>query len=1269
MNLPIAKKKGGRERRRRLLSAALMVLLSGIMLATSSYAWLVLSTAPEVTGISTSVGANGSLEIALLTAETRSDPDSIRSNIGDSSEVQGALMANVTWGNLVDLSDAGYGLGDITLQPSQLMVSGTSQSGYTVSSNLLALPKYGFDGRITELDENTMSAVYSGGKFPVTVEQTFGVRGIGIVDAASAEANAVGMAKTNITAYAGSARNAAVSTINNYGSDLINIVFKQYALTGSTFGDTDVNALKSTISGLQNSLTYVETAMRYGILAHVAQAQPGDFDAARNMVMNRNNGIAAVYEAYGSYCPAEMGEWIQALQEDQNSLNAVYNECGLLFGGVYTWDQIQPLLTPLMSTNGVYIDNQALSALDAADLMSKSQMTLTLLPGSGVMANIASFAGNYSTWINYGAYQVNFTVRTDLETTRLAALAASLGTVETPSTASSELSGVGGYAVDLAFRCNAAQSDLLLQIAPEQRVYTDSISGDLQGGGSYMQFTTPDSAFSAGRMIELMDAIRVTFVDVEGNILAMAKLNTSNRTLEDDGSIKANLYLYEYALDSDRNVVLGQRRTGDVTITALEQNVAKAVTAVVWLDGNLVDNTMVAAETNASLNGTLNLQFASSADLIPAGNNNLYNSNASRTQLTTLLNGENESYADVTDIYDAGQGTAYTDVSWNAFASAYEYAIRVNADTDSSSGQIRAAYNDLRKAYDGLQAVTHTALQEKITLVRNLMGEVNEIGAYVKDGVAYTSEFTQDQISGATTVNKVDYNNNLHDEGNGIQTPVYTRESWETLALALYNAEAVDSYTGATDAQLNAQITALDVAYSMLERAVFYEAYDYNGAIYYRAITDVADTYGKWYDEDFHRVISDLTILDLDTGASRATVAKISAPEFVRRGTVTTLSPTLDIETTAYSSFKNDEVIGVRWGVSGLTLPDVNRDTDASLTALISAADAAIAEADTNGVTLENAAELASYRSDASAVLNGTSGKTAEQIEELVTDFTQAVADARSSLAAAAEDTAAAREDARTTASASEQQVLTAAVLEGQRLLNLEGSLALSDTARAAMTEKVTTAQVLLDQGETAGREQTTQTLNELNALITANGGTAKTAGNTLQYSILNPGGYYEYVNRVVTPSAVLDLTGLSYNDVATMTVSARILTRNGVVYTADKAIKLYNPAAGVEICKADSAAIADSYDVVGSSRFTYSVTQLQGIEGGEDVTYVCNETGKTYTWSVSDTTVAYVEGSGSSITLKVRDTGTVTLSVTVTMDTGSEYTDTVTINATKVAE
>lgn len=108
--------------KRRLSAALVMLLISTVMLVTSTYAWFTLSTAPEVRGIDTSVVGNGSLEIALMPS-TGLFSD-IESGRGDSGTYAGGTKlpadANITWGNIVNLNDAAYGLEDVWLKPAKL---------------------------------------------------------------------------------------------------------------------------------------------------------------------------------------------------------------------------------------------------------------------------------------------------------------------------------------------------------------------------------------------------------------------------------------------------------------------------------------------------------------------------------------------------------------------------------------------------------------------------------------------------------------------------------------------------------------------------------------------------------------------------------------------------------------------------------------------------------------------------------------------------------------------------------------------------------------------------------------------------------------------------------------------------------------------------------------------------------------------------------------------------------------------------------------------
>ena len=124
----------------KLISAIAMLLVAVIMTVSSTYAWFTLSTAPEVTGISTAVGANGALEMALL-VKNEDGTWGYQSTTGADGDV------NTTWGNLVNLSD-GYGTNLITLYPAAL---NTTNSGGVNMDSPLNFPQYGADGRVHQI--------------------------------------------------------------------------------------------------------------------------------------------------------------------------------------------------------------------------------------------------------------------------------------------------------------------------------------------------------------------------------------------------------------------------------------------------------------------------------------------------------------------------------------------------------------------------------------------------------------------------------------------------------------------------------------------------------------------------------------------------------------------------------------------------------------------------------------------------------------------------------------------------------------------------------------------------------------------------------------------------------------------------------------------------------------------------------------------------------------------------------------------------------------
>ena len=213
--------------RKKLTAAIAMLLIAALMVVTATYAWFTLSTSPEVTGITTTVGANGNLEIALGSTENWGNPTIIPSAVGDSNLP--TVQKNLTWGNIVDLSAADYHLNDIILNPARLNIAGGK-----IGASPLKTPTYGNDGRVADLVANTVSGIFSEGSFK---DGGKGVRVLGTASGMTDQQLAYRNAKSNIANAASLANAKAAASLNESGSKLADIIVQH----ATADGDADTN--------------------------------------------------------------------------------------------------------------------------------------------------------------------------------------------------------------------------------------------------------------------------------------------------------------------------------------------------------------------------------------------------------------------------------------------------------------------------------------------------------------------------------------------------------------------------------------------------------------------------------------------------------------------------------------------------------------------------------------------------------------------------------------------------------------------------------------------------------------------------------------------------------------------------------------------------------------------------------------------------------------------------------------------------------------------
>lgn len=606
--------------KRKLIITLSLLLICLILLTTAAYAWLTLAQMPEVSGISTHIGANGSLEIALLTDTTYVNPSLIRTSIGSSAVILDAVESNPYWGSLIDLSGDAYGLNSVSVLPARLNVHPGGEGEYVVGTNMLAFPEYSVDGRFTKMFTDSVTATYKESEFIYSTEvQSYGVRGIGTVSELSPQQAALVNARSAVSSYMSASVSATKSVWQSNGAGLLNIYCSHYIDGNNIYSNADVAVIRDTATRMLSAVSYVDLAVRQSLVGYAASLVDDQetFKTIRDTVENTAFPLSLILSSISMELPGNFGDLVETIENDKITLQYVIVACDKLRGTEYTWNIISPLLNEIIDEDAVYLDNIKLSALTSSAKLAEYH-ELVITPNAGAMADIADYSGNYSAFFTYKeGVNVEVGSTSNVKTPYLEALSKELSSLEAAagneSALNVPLNQVYGYAVDIAFRCNA-ESDLLLQIAPFNRVDESSVNELTDGGGSYMQFVSEQ--LDENGIVTMMDALRVGFLDNKNNLLGIAKLNTSSYYATEDG-VAAPLYLYNYSVSTDGSISMGERLDEETSIIHLSKNTPTVITVVVWLDGDHVDNGLSAISAK-SMTGVLNLQFASNADLNPA---------------------------------------------------------------------------------------------------------------------------------------------------------------------------------------------------------------------------------------------------------------------------------------------------------------------------------------------------------------------------------------------------------------------------------------------------------------------------------------------------------------------------------------------------------------------------------------------------------------------------------------------------------------------------
>lgn len=635
----------------KLVAAICMLMVSCIMVVSSTYAWFTLSTAPEVTGITTAIGANGNLEMALLpsssaTGTTKYTVAEALAAIGNATGSESGTDINLTWGNLVDLSNASYGLNKITLYPSKLnYTAGSATTKDTLGANYLGVPEYGSDGRFDQINNGKANAfIYTGASFD---KDGWGVRAIGTSSGESAQKLAYKNALNTAISAHNEALKLAKEACATGGSQLGTLAVKKATDSNATYTQDDVAALENAYKALDLSLDKIEESLKYYIIANYL-ANHAIEEIALNTTLTTMEGMALSALKDSTYSNTTFDGYVTALAELQSKVNTNLTTLDGIEDASFAWSKISGCVSALanvdaMKLNGELIDyymekdssGAFLHASELINAMSSGNLQLqvngTGTDNDGLYVGLANFVDSFSTPVTIRNVSAMGITVSALNATMLVTakqdpaylpnaktVAKTIADESVFGTGSSSLSDFYGYIIDLAFRTNASDSQLLLQTDAIDRIYSDK-DGDstsaTMGGGSTMSFKTSGD-FTADQLAGLMSNIRVVLFNPENSeIYGYARLDASTKTVVgSEVTMKLKMWDMTANAESGEGSTTYGAWASTQKITDLTQNKATAVSALVYLDGENLTNADVG---NAQLEGKMNIQFSSSAALTP----------------------------------------------------------------------------------------------------------------------------------------------------------------------------------------------------------------------------------------------------------------------------------------------------------------------------------------------------------------------------------------------------------------------------------------------------------------------------------------------------------------------------------------------------------------------------------------------------------------------------------------------------------------------------
>ena len=661
--------------RQKVMAALSMLIISLIITVTATYAWVTISVNPEVTGMDTTITGNGSLEIALVNPD--GDEPAISGKTDSIASGNLVTAANITWGNLVNLAHESYGLDELILRPALLntsnlqvrplqgavygtdgRISGTSDKYmYTTwDGNQFVVPQ---DTNKNYIDAYGVRAIASF-KFTTAATTTATYEAL-LTEVGNSHSNVEGyyvsaLSDKNIEALSGLMAAYIQSKVNEKG----------LGPSGSSSSEVDVTEYLGDMYNMYQDI-YNSMVAQQDVFVKLANVQLFVDSTSKATAFNpvdwtylyQNRATLDTSYTTTSHVISLTGlkqfcSDFALVEKDLGYLKTYYENSIADPPQSYYWSsggvsgyQISNIVDRMVSTATVTVNGTALSALasdisGAMDMLSNANNVIII--NNGIIKRYEDTAVQYNRLNEHLSIPVSTFLKTFNAQGDVSTLA---GYNDTPSYYSEDyknsqvetLSGSDpvaedtyGLAVDLWLRSNEQDTIVLLEGA----VVTDEIgtvigydgvnriwnttnesmlstNSTTQGSGScyVFQAATPEDQ---ARSLELLDCFKVAFIGPNGEYYASASMDTDNYYAKNGEVtvplvVDANSLVFEEDVDGEI-----RKRYG---IIQLEEDEATWITALVYLDGNKITNEEVLID--GELEGSLNIQFGSSASLVTKG--------------------------------------------------------------------------------------------------------------------------------------------------------------------------------------------------------------------------------------------------------------------------------------------------------------------------------------------------------------------------------------------------------------------------------------------------------------------------------------------------------------------------------------------------------------------------------------------------------------------------------------------------------------------------